>query len=126
MSLRETIAAARDLREVVETVPEWGADVLLVEMDGEARMAFDDESAAIKESGKKESALHLAARLLAHCLHDPTTRAPVFAEGGADVLMKKHPKVLMRLFGIAAGLNVATEKEVNAAAGKSEGVPSAG
>lgn len=124
MALRDQIVGARDLREQLIQVPEWGgATVLLMEMDGPSRIAFDDETAAIKESGKKEEPLHLAARFLTRCLHDPDTRERVFGDGDA-ALTKKNPKVVMRLFRAAAALNVATDKEVNAEAGKSEGAPS--
>jgi len=126
MSLRDQILAARDLRESVEPVPEWGGSLLLVEMSGEDRIAFDDESEALKESGKKEDGLHLAARLLARCARDPETRERVFGDDDAGALTRKNPKVLMRLFRAAAALNVATEKEVESEAGKSEGAPSAG
>jgi len=125
MSLRDTIIAARDLREETVEVPEWGASFRLVEMDGAERMGFDDESAGIKESGKKEDGLRLAARLLVRCIRDESG-ARVVGDDDADVLVKKNPKVLMRLFRRVAELNTATEKEVEAAAGKSEGAPSAG
>lgn len=126
MSLRDQFIAARDLAEAVEPVPEWGGSVLLIEMDGAARISFDDESAALKADGKKEDGLHLAARLLVRCIHDPSTRERVFADDDADVLVRKNPKILMRLFRKAAALNVATEKEVESEAGKSEGAPSGG
>lgn len=125
MSLRDTIIAARDLREEPVVVPEWGATFRLVEMDGAERMGFDDESAALKADGKKEDGLRLAARLLVRCIRDEAG-ARVFADGDADVLVRKNPKVLMRLFRRAAEINTATEKEVESAAGKSEGAPSAG
>lgn len=126
MTLRDQFLAARDLAEVVVPVPEWGGSALLIEMSGEARVSFDDETEVIKASGKKETGLHLAARLVVRCLHDPDTRERVFGDGDADLLVKKNHKVVMRLFHAAAPLNIATEKEVQTEAGKSAGAPSAG
>lgn len=126
MSLRDQIIGARDLREQTVAVPEWGGPVLLVEMDGATRLSFDDESAALKADGRKEDGMGLAARLLVRCIHDPETRERVFADDDAPKVMKKNPKVLMRLFRVAAALNTATEKEVESEAGKSAGAPSAG
>lgn len=126
MTLRDQFLAARDLAEEVVQVPEWGGTILLIEMDGESRLAHDDETSALKESETKETGLHQAARFLVRCVHDPATRERVFGDGDADLLMKKNHKVVMRLFAIAAKLNGASDKEVNEAAGKSEGAQPAG
>lgn len=124
VSLSDKIRAAQDLRYEEVRVPEWGLDVplRLYELDGVERLAYDDAIGAVKDSASK---VLLAAHFLVFAVkaQDEQTGAwvRVFADDAVEWLTHKNAKVLARLFNRAAALSVATEKEVEAAAGKSEG-----
>lgn len=128
MGLRDEILSASDLRYEDVLVPEWGGvTVRVTELHGSDRVAWDDESALERESlgGKQESHLATAARFLRWSLRDPVTGDALFQSGDHQLLAKKSPRVLQRLFAIAVRMNAIGEKEIESAAGKSDAASSA-
>ena len=126
MDLRDRIREVPPLPFEDVTVPEWeGQVVRVVELDGVERVEYGDEFSDAKEeaAGKKAAILLAMARLVVHATRDPVTGARSFKSEDVDVLARRHGVVVARLFEVAARLNIVSEKEVTATAGKSEGVP---
>ena len=91
MNTRETILQADDIRETVETVPEWdGVKILLRAMDGKQHARYIDVAV------QGESAFRYA-DILINSAHDPDTRELLFDPADRDALMEKDGGVLMRL-----------------------------
>lgn len=125
MSLRDAIFGSDDLAHEDATVPEWGGAVVrVVEMSALDRVEFDEELADAKaeRKGRDLSPVRLAVLLLRRCLRDPAT-GEGFAAADLDRLGRKSPRVLLRLFRTAARLNVLSDREADAVAGKSGEAP---
>lgn len=122
---RAALDAASDLARETVAVPEWGGDVVVQEMDGDDLVAFQDEAEAARAAGAKEGAYRTAARFLVRCLRDGAG-ARLFGDHEVDALARRNRKVLDRLFKVALRVNHFGEREVAAAAGKSDGAPSDG
>jgi hypothetical protein len=126
MALRDFIREVPPLSFEDVPVPEWkGQIVRIVELDGIERIDYGDEyTGAKEEAGSKRAGVLLAmAQLVVRTARDPETGAAQFTADDVDVLARRHSAVVIRLFTVAARLNIVSEKEVDQTAGKSEGVP---
>jgi hypothetical protein len=104
MNLRDRINAATDLAYEDHAVPEWGGVVVRVsKMSALDRIEWDEADAAI--AGQKVSTLRYAAMFVSQCMKDPDTGDRVM---GAEELLKRDHRPILRLFEVAARLN-ATE-----------------
>ena len=121
MGLKDSILSADDLAHEDVTVPEWGgARVRVAEMSALDRVEFDEEVADAKDArkGKDLSPIRLAVLLLRRCLREPDGSA-AFDAADLDRLGRKSPRVLLRLFRVAARVNVLSDREADEVAGKS-------
>lgn len=122
MDLRETILGASDLATEKVTVPEWGCDVILSELNAEDRLAFDDQAAAIKAKGEKERGVLSVARFLSYAIRAPDG-GRLFGDEDVPAIAKKNARVLLRLFHRAAQLSGVSAREAETDSGKSGGPP---
>ena len=101
---RETILQASDLKTEQVAVPEWGGDVLVSTMTGEARDAWE-ASLVIRKPGKAEANLsNVRARLAAATLVDETG-ARMFTQDDIEMLGAKSSAALDRVCKVAQRLN---------------------
>lgn len=120
---RDQIIGSADLKRETVEVPEWGTTIVLRELDGAERVVYGDTLDGLDAKGKARP-LWIAAHLLVLSAMEDDGRTPVFSVEDVPELVRKNPKVLARLFDHAAALSTVGEKEVAAAAGKSDGAPS--
>lgn len=108
MSLRDAINAMPDLAHEDVVVPEWGgATVRVRELDGMDQAEWDDESAACA----KEPRMRSLARFLLRSLRDPVDGSRLFTDVAS--VLSRSPKVLVRLFEVAARVNGLGGEEPN-------------
>ena len=101
MLTREQIQQAADLKRETVAVPEWGGEVLVSEMTGSARDAF--EQSLVAKDGQRDLA-NLRARLLVRCLVDEGGNR-LYADDETALLGNKAAGALDRLFAVAQRLN---------------------
>lgn len=126
MGLRDKILDAKDLASEDVEVKEWGVVVRVVELDAAARIAAEEENAAIQEAlgDKKEGSLPRALRWLVRALRDPENGEPIFAAADLEALGRKNAAVLLRLFSRAIEISAAGDKDIERMAGGSGADPS--
>lgn len=124
MSIRdEVLADTRPLGFKDVEVPEWRGRVVRVpELDALEWIGLADAAVADRavpdQPTKREIAIE-SARIVAGALRDPETGERVFGDSDVDMLVRRHPKVVNRLFLVFAEVNGVGGKEQAAAAGKS-------
>lgn len=125
MSLLDQIRAAADLGNEDVLVKEWGCTVRIVEMDSTERIAFEAECDAAREAngGKEASIIERAARALRITMRDPANGQPL-GEAALDVLLKKSPNVVLRLFNRSMKISKADAASKETVAGESGAAPS--
>jgi hypothetical protein len=103
MSLKEIIAAAVDLPREKDECPEWNQPVwvsmmLLADRRAWNKFAFDENGKGIEDK--------IYERLLVFCLTDEAKNR-IFDDPaeGIEILSRKNPDIIKRLFGIAIRLN---------------------
>jgi hypothetical protein len=110
---RDAILAADDLAKETVAVPEWGGEVIVSTMTGEARDAWEQ---SLLSGGGKVNMKNLRARLLAYAAVDESgTR--LFTEADAEKLGKKSSKALERCVKVIQKLNGMTDKDLEDAKG---------
>lgn len=113
---REAILSANDRRTVTVAVPEWGGEITLAEMTGEARERYETLFSAI-QAGKSNGTIR--AELVAACAVDPATLAPLFTtREDVDKLAKRAAGALNRVFVKAIELNVLSVEAAEKTAGE--------
>jgi hypothetical protein len=94
--LREKILTSKDLKSVIETVPEFGnAKLELREMTAAQRGLFQ-RSVTIDEKGRAELPEYYVTAI-ALGVHDPATGEPVFTLDDRQALFEKGFRVIERL-----------------------------
>jgi hypothetical protein len=99
---REDILKVEDLKVEKVEVPEWGGDIFIAEMSGDARDEF--EQYAFAQSGKKTDYVHIRAALVAMCAVNEK-RERLFSFEDIKALGQKNGLILDRLFDVANRLN---------------------
>jgi hypothetical protein len=108
MGIRDSIRNAKDIKEEVIDVPEWGCKVLLISLSGTARDEFERK---MDDPTDEDETLHLrniTAKLLCATMYDPETRKLVYDYNKPqDVaeLGQRNSDVLRRLFRKAKELS---------------------
>jgi hypothetical protein len=116
---KDQILQADDLkRETVET-PEWGGDVLLRELRGRERDAFEEGSL---DKHRNVSMTNMRARLVALSAIDEQGER-LFNNKEAAQLGDKSATALNRLFEVCCRLSGITESDVDKLEGNSEAAP---
>jgi hypothetical protein len=130
---KEQILAASDLERETVAVPEWGGEVIVRQMTGAERDAW--EMALVPQEGEEKAAAraraftNIRARLVALCAIDEAGYR-LFTQADADFLGRKSGEVIDRVYQAAKRLNRLTKADVaaaekNSAPGPSEGSTSA-
>jgi len=112
---REMIEKASELKTKVVTVPEWGGDVLIRELTGTERDAYEASLMADKRGGKPKVE-NLRARLVGRCMVDGATMQRLYSDQEVLVLGNKSAAVLDRLFDVCRELSGMTTEEEDKAA----------
>lgn len=122
---REAITKNVDLKVETVTVPEWGGDVLISEMTGAQRDAFEAFRAAIpRKDGVMVHTKNLRQFAVAQCLVNEK-RERLFNDDQATEIGEKNSTVIDRLFDICDRMNKLTdtyleETEKNSESGQSD------
>jgi hypothetical protein len=105
---RDAILKADDLKKQVVNVPEWGGDVVIATMTGEARDAWEQSLVA----NKAVSLENIRARLLAATAVDEEGKR-LFSEKDVAALGRKSAAALDRCVKVAQKLNKLTESDLD-------------
>ena len=120
---REEILAAALATEVVP-VPEWGGEVVVRELTGAQRDAYEESCFTGRGRDRRENFRNLRARLVALAVVDEAG-APLFSETDVEALGNAGAAALDRVFTVAQRLSGLSAKDVEDLAGNSEPGPSA-
>jgi len=112
---RDAILAADDLTKETVKVPEWGGEVIVSTMTGEARDAWE-QSLLSGGNSQKVNMKNLRARLLAYAAVDESGKR-LFTESDAEALGRKSSKALERCVKVIQKLNGMTDKDLEDAKG---------
>ena len=113
MLSREEILSKNDLKKEVVTVPEWGGDVYVSEMTGEARDAWEQGLISKDESRRMKN---IRARLVCATVVDETGKR-LFTDSDDEAVGKLSAYVLDKLCKTAQKLNGLTSEELKEAEG---------
>lgn len=108
MLTRDQILKSDDLKKEVVKVPEWGGEVLIGTMTGQAR---DEWEQSLVEN-KKVSLQNIRARLVAMTALDEQGNR-LFTSDDIEALGKKSASALERCVKVAQKLNRLTEAELD-------------
>lgn len=111
---RDAILGADDLKKEVVRVPEWGGDVLIASMTGEARDAWEQSLVGAKKG--EVNMRNVRARLLAYAAVDEKGER-LFSDADAEKLGKKSAKALERCVKVIQRLNALTDQDLEEAKG---------
>lgn len=116
MSLtRDQILNANDLVREAVKVPEWGDEVIVSTMTGEARDAWDQSLFEVDEKGERKLSMrNMRARLLAAAAVDEKGNR-LFSDGDAEALGRKSSRALERCVKVIQRLNGLTDRDLEAA-----------
>lgn len=108
---RDQILEANDLNTETVAVPEWGGDVIVSAMTGEARDAWE-QSLVTAEGGKARTNLaNIRARLVVATVVDEAGNR-VFSDADITFLGRKSGAALERVCKAAQRLNALTAEDV--------------
>lgn len=105
---RDSILNAVDLKTEVVQVPEWGGEVLIKELSGTERDAFEG---ATYEMDEKKKFKNIRARLVQKCAVDEDGKL-LFEVTDVETLGSKSGAALDRLYSVAARLSGMTKTDV--------------
>ncbi len=125
---RDAILAQKTLRQETVDVPEWGGTVIVQELTGKERDAF--EASCVQKKGTRSFEMTFAnirARLIVRAVR-AADGARLFADTDVDALGELSAQALNRLFAVAQRLSGMTEADVedlvkNSASGPSGSSP---
>lgn len=103
LSAKDILNSSDLVSETVE-VPKWGGSVIVREMRGEERDAWEQTFINAKGGSRVQNMENLRASLLVRCLIDEDGNA-LFKPNEIKALGQKSASVLSELFDVAARLN---------------------
>jgi hypothetical protein len=118
---REVILAKRALKQETVDVPEWGGTVIVQELTGAERDAF--EASCVQKRGKRSydtNFANLRAKLVVQTVHS-ADGPRLFADSDVDAVGQLSAAALNRLFEVAQRLSGMTNEDVEELAGNSKG-----
>jgi hypothetical protein len=121
---REVILAKRSLKQETVDVPEWGGAVIVQELTGAERDAF--EASCVQKRGKRSydtNFANLRAKLVVQTVRS-VDGSRLFADADTDAVGQLSAAALNRLFEVAQQLSGMTNEDVEELAGNSRGGPS--
>ena len=110
---KDQILAAKDLKTKVETVEEWGGDVILSTMTGTERDDFEFEIFRDKGLNEEVNLKNIRAKLLSKCIKDEEGNRVFPAAKDIKALGNKSALVLDRLFSMAQKMNGMTKEDID-------------
>lgn len=99
---KNSILAANDLKRETVPCPEWGGDVIIQEIGAIAR---DRLWPALLDANGKNDPINVAGKVLVRCIVDDAGER-IFTDEDAELLGKRSPAVINRLFRVAEKLIV--------------------
>lgn len=118
---RDQILAAEDLKRETVSVPEWGGEVLVSAVTGDARDELETHMFASGKSAEQRMK-SFRARIAALCIVDETGNL-LFTEADIEKLGRKSAKALQRVVRVAERLNGFSAAEVDDITKNSEPSP---
>lgn len=112
-----------DLQREVVDVPEWGGSVIVRELTGAERDAWEMSLTVTDDEAKDSKLLNLRARLVALSIIDEAGNR-IFLAADADALGRRSARALDRLYQVAKRLSRLTRADVAAAEKNSAPGPS--
>lgn len=108
---RDAILGASDIKTRTVSVPEWGGEVLVGTMSGEARDSW--EQSLIRKVGTKSepNLINIRARLVASTVVDEEGKR-LFSEADVEALGRKSAAALERVCKVAQALNGLGDSEL--------------
>ncbi len=124
---RDAILAADDITYEYVDVPEWGGRVRVRARTGTERDAYDAESYAYSDGGKKpgDAVRDFRIRRVARCIVDENG-LPLFTVADIALLGRKNAKAIDRVDDVVARLSGMDDNAVKAALESLRGGPSEG
>jgi hypothetical protein len=105
---RDAILSAVDLKKELVEVPEWGGEIYISMMTGEARDAWEQSLIG----GKGTNLENIRARLVSFTAVDEDGKR-IFSNQDAELLGNKSSTALERCVKVAQRLNRLTEQELD-------------
>ncbi|KKK74213.1 hypothetical protein LCGC14_2886040, partial [marine sediment metagenome] len=96
---RDDILNKDDLKTEIVDVPEWGGDVIVLEMTGQDRSDYDD----LLMDDKRNNAHIVTGLLVRSCVDSNGQR--LFGLDDLDRLAAKSPRPLMKIFDVCRRIN---------------------
>ncbi|MCP4897614.1 MAG: hypothetical protein GY906_11635 [bacterium] len=122
----EILATRGTLKSERVSVPEWGGDVIVRELTGAERDAWEASIVDVNTgSFTEEKAANTRAKLVARTVVDEAGNR-LFTEEDIERLGGLSASGLSRVFNVAASLSGLTEKDIEDLEGNSSAGPSAG
>lgn len=126
---RDAILKAKDMKTEVVSVPEWGGDVIVATITGEARDQMENRIWGERVNPDDRRINNVRAKVVAACVVDEKGNRLFPNDDDVERLGKKSGKALDRVFTVARRLNgIGTkdieEMEKNLGAIRSENSPS--
>lgn len=113
---REAILAASELKTETVAVPEWGGDVLVAEMTGEARDAWEQSLVMREGNRSKPNLRNVRARLVAATVVGEDGKR-LFTEADIEALGNKSAAALDRVCRAAQMINGMSDADLENAKG---------
>lgn len=108
---RDQILSAAKLRSERVAVPEWGGDVILRELTGEERDAYETEMVSTDGTVIKVDKTNLRAKLVAKCIVDEKNNR-LFTDADVVALGKTSAAALSRCFEVVRRLSGMDEEAI--------------
>jgi hypothetical protein len=109
---RDQILSAQDRPTEEVEVPEWGGSVLVMGLDGRGRDEFF--ASLYRQRGTKQymDNENATAKLVARCVIDPDTHAPMFTQSDVHALGEKSGQALDRVYTVAQRLSGLSDSDL--------------
>jgi len=121
---REAILKAKDLKTEVVSVPEWGGDVIVSTMTGEARDKMEMDVYGERRSDKDATIKNVRAKIISFSVVDKEGKLLFGKPGDVMKLGGKSGKALDRVFVVARRLNGIGDTDIKEMEKNLEAIPS--
>lgn len=118
---RDEILSHSDLRKETVPVPEWGGDVVVIEMSGEARDAWE---VSLTKRGPGYNIVNARAKLVAATVSDENGKLLFQDSEDVEKIGRLSSVALDRICAVAQRINGLTRAELKEAEGNSAADPS--
>jgi len=109
MNLRDKILQSQDLKEIKMHIDEWDVDLIIRELTGSQRDAWEESRLDKKGNIVVKDT---RSRLAVLSIIDPETNKPAFTLQDLDAVGTKSANVLQRIFDVVVDLNFASAESI--------------